>query len=138
MVLTSRITTTHGRWTSPFGQRLFTIEHDLGLAENKMEEIALLMVDENKRLEATGNASFGLYYDAMMGWLKTSTKPEMIVDLNLFASVLEIVELITVDLSKTLSPAKKSQAVVMLYRALNASGKVDQQMIEEAVKLAAG
>ncbi|GBL46468.1 hypothetical protein SFMTTN_2282 [Sulfuriferula multivorans] len=35
-------------------------------------------------------------------------------------------------------PAKKAHAVVMLYRAFKASGKVDQKIIEEAVQLAAG
>lgn len=34
-------------------------------------------------------------------------------------------------------PAKKAQAVAMLYRSFKASGKVDPAMIEEAVKLAA-
>lgn len=35
-----------------------------------------------------------------------------------------------------MSPEKKAGAVVMLYRAFKASGKVDQKMIEEAIALA--
>lgn len=60
------------------------------------------------------------------------------VDVVLLGSIIEGVEMADVKSNSQLMPAKKAQAVVMLYRAFKASGKVDQKMIEEAVKLAAG
>lgn len=60
-----------------------------------------------------------------------------IFDSKMLEDVIIRFETLLVD-SKIKMPAeKKAQAVVMLYRAFKASGKVDQKMIEEAVKLAA-
>lgn len=56
------------------------------------------------------------------------------IDSTLLSTILEELDLIGVHLS----PSQKAHAAAMLYRAFKASGKVDQKMIEEAVKLAAG
>lgn len=59
------------------------------------------------------------------------------LDSSLLTGILEGVDLALLAQSKSLSPAKKAQAVAMLYRVFKASGQVDQTMIDEAVKLAA-
>lgn len=58
------------------------------------------------------------------------------LDPLLLAKVISGVESALACGQKCLEPRKKAQAMVMLYRAFKASGKVDQAMIEEAVKLA--
>lgn len=58
-------------------------------------------------------------------------------DISLLTEVLEGVDGALLTQGKSMHHAKKAQAVAMLYRAFKASGKVDQVMIEEAVRLAA-
>ncbi len=60
------------------------------------------------------------------------------VDQALLSTILEGLELAIGNVGTRILPAKKAQAVAMLYRAFKASGKVDPAMIEEAVKLASG
>ncbi len=60
------------------------------------------------------------------------------LDSALLTAVLEGVDGVLSVRGETMPPAKKAQAVAMLYRAFKASGKVDPAMIEEAVKLASG
>ena len=57
---------------------------------------------------------------------------------GLLADILSGVEVVLQVSGTSIVSSKKAQAVAMLYRAFKASGKVDQAMIEEAVKLAAG
>jgi len=59
------------------------------------------------------------------------------LDSSLLTGVLEGVDLALSPQRKLIEPSKKAQAVTMLYRASKGSGKVDQAMIDEAVKLAA-
>ena len=59
-------------------------------------------------------------------------------DISLLAAVLEGVDGALLTQGQTMHHAKKARCVAMLYRAFRASGKADQAMIEEAVKLAAG
>ena len=56
---------------------------------------------------------------------------------SLLAGILEGFDSALSVSGKTIEQSKKAQAVALLYRAFKASGKVDQAMIEEAVKLAA-
>lgn len=58
------------------------------------------------------------------------------IDVTLLSSTLEKVEDAVSAAKMKITPAKKAQAVAMLYRAFRASGKVDPAMIEEAVNLA--
>lgn len=60
-----------------------------------------------------------------------------IIDFKMLEDVITRFEVSLLGSMLKISPAKKAQAVVMLYRSFKASGKVDQKMIEEAVKLAA-
>ncbi len=59
------------------------------------------------------------------------------LDGALLLLVLEGFESTASTLGLMMTPSKKAQAVAMLYRSFKASGKVDEGMIEEAVKLAA-
>ncbi|MDP2094721.1 MAG: helix-turn-helix transcriptional regulator [Hydrogenophaga sp.] len=58
------------------------------------------------------------------------------LDAALLSSTLERVEDAVSASKMNLTPAKKAQAVAMLYRAFRASGKVDPVMVEETLKLA--
>lgn len=60
-----------------------------------------------------------------------------IFDEKILLKVVEGVEVALANQDSLITPSKKAQAVVMLYRAFKASGKVDQAIIDEAVKLAA-
>ena len=59
-----------------------------------------------------------------------------VADVNLLSSVIAGLEAALEKLGGVLPPEKKARAVVMLYRAFKASGRVDQKMIEEAIALA--
>lgn len=73
----------------------------------------------------------------VQGLLSERGSPVEVVDISILAAVLEGIEVVLGGLSLSLAPAKKALAVAMLYRSFKASGKVDQAMIEEAVRLAA-
>lgn len=64
------------------------------------------------------------------------TQPQTDIDGPLLLALLEEVEAALLNTGLKISPAKKAQAVVMLYRAFKASGKVDRKMIEETIALA--
>lgn len=59
-----------------------------------------------------------------------------VTDVTLLSSVIASLEAALEKLGVVLPPEKKARAVVMLYRAFKASGKVDQKMIEETIALA--
>jgi len=59
------------------------------------------------------------------------------LDSALLASVIEGVEDAALSVGMAIQPARKAQAVTMLYRAFRSSGKVDPAMIQDAVRLAA-
>lgn len=59
------------------------------------------------------------------------------IDSGLLSSILKDLEASLEKARSSLPPEKKARAVVMLYRAFKASGKVDMKMIEDAVQLAA-
>ena len=58
------------------------------------------------------------------------------IDIQLVGTVLEQIEKLLPQYGQ-ISPTKKASLVTMLCRAFTASGKIDQAMIDEAVKLAA-
>jgi len=57
---------------------------------------------------------------------------------TLLADVFNSVDIAVETQGVELTYGKRAQVVAMLYRVFKASGKVDQTMVEEAVKLAAG
>lgn len=125
-----------------FFNLLYKIEKLLGLKEGEIENLNQKILDDidkglwlySLQLERP-NSSVDDDVDVKK-WLATSTTPDRCLDLDLFTNVLTEIEG-TLERNKTiLSPAKKSAAVVMLYRAFKASGRLDQAMIDDAVKLA--
>lgn len=58
-------------------------------------------------------------------------------NLALLTEVIEGIEQAISKLRKSISPAKKAMAIVMLYRMGMTSDKIDRKMIEDAVRLAA-
>lgn len=60
-----------------------------------------------------------------------------VLDEKLLIKVIEGLEVTSLQQAMVINPAKKAQAIMMLYRTFKASGKVDPAVIEEAVKLAA-
>jgi len=63
-------------------------------------------------------------------------QPQTDIDGPLLLALLEGVEAALLKTGVKISPAKKAQAVVMLYRAFKASGKIDNKLIEETIALA--
>jgi transcriptional regulator with XRE-family HTH domain len=63
-----------------------------------------------------------------------STIPD--VDGRLLEDILEEMEAVFAKTGITLSPPKKSRTTVMLYRAFRASGKVDPNVVKDAVSIA--
>jgi transcriptional regulator with XRE-family HTH domain len=59
------------------------------------------------------------------------------INFALLSKIIEGIEQALAHLRKSISPDKKTTAIVMLYRMGVASDQVDQKMIEDAVKLAA-
>jgi transcriptional regulator with XRE-family HTH domain len=64
------------------------------------------------------------------------TQTPVDIDGPLLLALFEGVEEALLKSELKITPAKKAQAVVMLYRAFKASGRVDQKMIEEVIALA--
>ncbi len=59
------------------------------------------------------------------------------IDGVLLASIIEALELALSRAERTASAAKKSQAIVMLYRSIKSTGKLDPKAVEEVALLAA-
>jgi transcriptional regulator with XRE-family HTH domain len=62
--------------------------------------------------------------------------PALILNPDLFCSVIEKLEALLNRLGRTMPADKKARAIVMLYRASKVSGKIDPKMVEDAVSLA--
>ncbi|MDP2962257.1 MAG: hypothetical protein Q8N54_05810 [Sulfurimicrobium sp.] len=69
---------------------------------------------------------------------KTIESSPRIIDFKMLEDVITRLESAVLASAKDIQPAKKAQAIITLYRAFKASGKVDQRMIEEVVTLASG
>lgn len=113
----------------------------LGIPTDSWNELA--------RKSVTRVPTGGIYVDANApawgrGLVKRSPlisrliKDAEAIDVALLSGVLSQVESLLDQSGLTMQTEKKAQATALLYRAFKASGKIDQAMIEEAVKLAAG
>jgi transcriptional regulator with XRE-family HTH domain len=140
------------RETAPFKYKnysyvLSNIVQLLGLDSNQLNKIAekygvveakkdylLLHADEQIQPE---QLAFMNLTSEVADWLLTSTTPDALFDFDLLTTVLAEVDAYQSTSRVKLTPQKKSQAIVVLYRAFKASGKIDQPMIEDTVKLAA-
>lgn len=59
-----------------------------------------------------------------------------LVDLSLLTAIFEKMETILESSRRSIAPAKKASAAIMLYRAFKANGIVDPKLIEETINLA--
>lgn len=71
------------------------------------------------------------------GLIRTMIEDAASLDSGVLAAVIEGVECAQLSYRSMIPAHKKAQAITMLYRTFKASGKVDQAMIGEVVKLAA-
>lgn len=109
-----------------------TIEMLLGLEEKRLENIALMLIEEEKK----GDKNYDPYNREMMEWLKTSTKPDRCLDIELLARVLTSIETHIKNNVITLTPEKKIKAAITIYRSFKASGNLDEKIISEVIELA--
>lgn len=127
-------------WGQAFNRMLFTIEMLLGLEEGRLEKIALMVVllDDapDKATTTRETVNYDEFFTAMNDWLKTSTKISDFTDLNLFAEILDEVEKAIIRRGITVSPEKKAQVLVMLYRTFKPTGKVEMSVLVQTLKLA--
>ena len=112
------------------------LEESLGIKHEDFERaIDLAFVEDEKRDFMDAAILFG-ELKRHSPVLQAIIERESELDTNLLVRILTGVEAAK-TLQLAIVPAKMAQAVAMLYRVFKASGKVDQAMIEEAVKLAA-
>jgi len=119
-------------------------EQDLVVATNllnaKMEAYAI-DADALSLQDGSTDAYMGLFNSEVRKVVKEligraiSSASEL--DSTLLSKVLESIEEENCKLANQLSASKKAGIAVMLYRAFRASGKVDEAMVKEAVKLVA-
>lgn len=112
----------------------------LGISEADWNRIAEKLICLDKAGIPTIDGSdpaWGREIIQASGLIQCAIADASALDSSLLTGVLEGVDLALANQSKSLAPAKKAQAVAMLYRAFKGSGQVDQAMIDEAVKLAA-
>jgi transcriptional regulator with XRE-family HTH domain len=116
---------------------LYTIEMLLGLDEDTIPKIVLMRMDIEKALaDRVPFVSLIAYNEEVIKWTRTTKKLDRCMDVDFFASILTAIET-TIESNRTpVSPAKKSAAAVMLYQAFKRSGNIDQEIVENAVKLA--
>lgn len=118
---------------------LYTIEMLLGLDEDRLEKIVLMKMDIEKALaDRVPFVSLNAYNEEVIKWLRTTRKLDRCIDIDFFTAVLTAIEA-AIERNRThvsVSPAKKSAAAVMLYQAFKRSGNIDQEIVENAVRLA--
>lgn len=93
-----------------------------------------------KKKEDVGGAAPYLV-DSVKDFLRQRTRvsPDNIqdcLDTDLLKTIIEQLESLLVQKNISFPPKKRALAIIMLYRAFTASGKIDPKMIEEAINLA--
>lgn len=115
--------------------------------DKSLEKILPITVEANRYpdstrpavcVDATGGAQLAAELMRLSPVLSDRINESSEATLSLISDIVEGFETVARASGKDMQPAKKAQAVVMLYRAFKASGNVDQKMIEEVVKLATG
>lgn len=138
-----------------YSRLIYTVEMFLGLQEGNLDELAKEAVSlqgkEVQMMEQPGTVgvlSYGDWQDKVMAWLGTSRKPERCIDAALLAELLDSVDRTSARLGVSLSTEKRVRTALMLYRDAKPQkhprypglhdGKIQQDDIDKAVKLAAG
>jgi transcriptional regulator with XRE-family HTH domain len=125
---------------------LAAIEMLLGLEENIFGNLCKMVADLDEQVnwvndpalesDHSGNVNFGPWFDAVLKWLSSSTKPDRCIDMELFTCVLSSIESHARETGSDLSPDRKARATVMLYRVAKRGGNTDRRSLDELVKLA--
>jgi transcriptional regulator with XRE-family HTH domain len=125
---------------------LYTFEMLLGLEEKKLEALTKNLVEinaqqgiyEGDQKSPTGIVNWGPWTDDFMAWLKTATKIERCVDVDLLAQLEDALIQAAEQQQVKLPTAKRLRAAIMLYQeAKENEGRIDPSKVENAVKLAA-
>lgn len=120
-----------------YKRMLLSIEMHLGLDEGPLDEIARVAVRLERDLDAGGQfVDYEPYHDAMTAWLKSSKNPELCFDLDLFARSLAELESAAIIKGICIPAEKKARVSVLLYRAFKATGRLDQKLIDDALRVA--
>jgi len=119
------------------GAVLYRLQEALGISSAELEQ--LILEGENslraiKNINILKEDHFPERANKIINqWVNEAmSKHPAGIDSTLLSNILEGLDLVQVDLS----PAKRANAAAILYRAFVSSGKIDQRMIEAAVKLA--
>lgn len=128
-----------------YRRMLVTVEMMLGLEEGQIDKIAREYMnseaDYDAAMQATGGSggatSAEKYNLAVLEWLQTSKRPDCILDLDLLSTILAAIADVAPEHAGALDAAKRAKAAAVLYRASQASGKVDKALVRETVDLAA-
>jgi len=139
-----------------YSRLIYTVEMFLGLQDGNLEELAkealILQGKEVQMMEQPGSVGildYGDWQEKVLTWLGTSRKPERCIDAALLAGLLDSVDLASARLGVSLSTEKRVRVALMLYRDAKPqkgtrypglhdfSGKIQQDDIDKAVKLAA-
>lgn len=126
-----------GAYARAKSRLLYTIEMLLGLEREQLDPLCQEVVELSAQIGTEKIVDFGPWIEKVMAWLATATKPDHCLDIKLFTQVISAVEAHLGRVEVSLSPDKKAQVIMMLYRAFKAGGVVDNRMVGEAVALAA-
>lgn len=117
---------------------LDSIESVLDLDRDKIDEIVSMKSQlENSPKAANSILAIATYNTAVSNWLKSTKRIEGCIDVNFFTSILALSEDIIQRNKLTITPQKKSNAIVMLYQMFKKSGLIEQAIIENTLQLAA-
>lgn len=129
-----------------FSAFIYTVEMLLGLEEGRVEPLCKLRVDLDAQVDwfgddpekkpASGMVSFEPWSEGVLAWLATASKPDRCIDASLLARLVEAVGGATAKVGADLPTEKRIRAALMLYRDAKATGRVDQQLVDDAIKLA--
>ncbi len=125
--------------------------HILGISEADLiqasESVDSRMKEHNADFERSGMVESAKWRSALQAEFLIASAPlvegspkirelvENQLDMGLLADVIEQVEALLPTIV-AISAAKKARVIAMLFRAFKASGKIDQAMVKEVVKLA--
>lgn len=125
------------RYARAYKMMLLSIERLLGLNESLLDPIANLWIESERDLaEAKGMVEMEPYHLALLNWLKGGKLLEVCIDQDLLAATMTAFEEGVARTHSDVTPAKKSAAILMLYRSFKAGGAVDSQLVDAAVRLA--
>jgi transcriptional regulator with XRE-family HTH domain len=115
---------------------LYALLEVLGLKRNQVDELLVSAIELEKNVSHLPNGHHLALRDIKELAMEV-VADVCFNDLPAISAIIEGFEAAIQTQGLAIGPAKKGQAITMLYRAFMVSGKIDQAMIEDAVKLAA-